>query len=127
MNITVDSIVERLKNGETKEAVGQSIANDLNDLIDEAYERYDAYVAETEAKSAKTDAMRNIFNAIADYAKLNGDESYADVEEMTDDEAALLTKLMDAIFTANSPKTSTKVKVSPSDAEIIADFMNLFN
>lgn len=131
INITSEDIYKQLVAGNSKESVGENLASDLNDLLDEAY---DKYIENQKAKTEKKDAMKNIFDSISAYAKLNGDDSMeTDINEMSDDEISLLSKLLDAVFEASKPTTKkdepkkTKVKIK-SDDKMIEDFLNaMFN
>lgn len=132
INISSEDIYKQLVAGNSKEAVGERVANDLNVLLDEAYDRYDKYIEDQKAKTEKKDAMKNIFDSISAYAKLNGDNSMeTDINEMSDDEISLLSKLLDAVFEASKPTTKksepVKVKIK-SDDKTIEDFLSaLFN
>lgn len=134
INITSEDIYKQLVAGNSKESVGENLASDLNDLLDEAYDHYDKYIENQKAKTEKKDAMKNIFDSISAYAKLNGNDSMeTDINEMSDDEISLLSKLLDAVFEASKPTTKkdepkkTKVKIK-SDDKMIEDFLNaMFN
>lgn len=134
INITSEDVYKQLVAGKSKESVGEAIASDLNDLLDEAYDRYDAYIATQKATTEKRNAMKNMYKAISDYAKLNGDNSLSDLsdtlDEMSDDEMKSLTRLLDMVFEASkpTPKARKEEKKAKNDDTVLKDFLDaLFN
>ena len=127
----------RMRNGESIDQIGQSIA----DMMNEAVDAYEAEQAAAEKAQAKRDVMIRLTDCIQEYAKLEG---HGDLDlSLTDEDIEVLTESLTQMFntlsalkefeaslsvTRSAPK-STPVFVKPasktakSDDEVLNDFI----
>lgn len=122
----------RLTAGENIDAIGQEIANMMN----EALETYNAQIeadqkakAEKEKKQAKRDLVVNIIDNIKAFAVLDG--LSVDMLDCNDSEIDNLVDTFEEVFLLfKDLKTLSKLppkKPAPiSDDEILADFLKMF-
>ena len=140
MNIDKNYFSARLAAGEDIDAIGQDIAKAMNEALEEyraAEEAKKAAAAKAENESAKRDIVREMVELIQEYAILEGmDEneikvSPEDVDAMvaafTEMFAAMrdLKKLFTSIDTPKARKATINIK--PTDDQILADFLKMFN
>ena len=146
-----NDIYVRLANGEKIEDIGNEIAAMMNEAVAKreaevraAGEAKRAAAAEAEKEQAKRDLIEELVEIVQELAILEGMDpadmqvSDEDVEQLvaafTEMFAAMrdLKKLFASIDTdkvvANAPKTRKAViNVKPSDDQILADFIKMFN
>ena len=139
--ITTNDILIRLRNGESMDTIGQSIADILN-------EAQDAYIAEQEAAKAKA-AEANLIAAkralamdmvetIQEYGELVAPDAEDIFSNISDEDIDAMVETMDQMFNMMSslmqlkqvvidlePKQASKVaaKHPKSDDEVLANFI----
>ena len=147
MVIDKNYFLDRLANGEDMTAIGNEIAAMMNAAIDEHNANLEAEAkrqAEVEKEAAKRDLVEEMVDIIKELAILEG----MDPEEVTlsDEEMDQLVEAFSGMFAAmrdlkkmfasldtdkvvaNAPKTRKAViNVKPSDDQILADFIKMFN
>ena len=147
----MNDIYVRLANGEKIEDIGNEIAAMMNEAVAKreaevraAEEAKRAAAAEAEKEQAKRDLIEELVEIVQELAILEGmdpDEIQVTEEDMDQMVAAFtemfaamrdLKKLFASIDTdkvvANAPKTRKAViNVKPSDDQILADFIKMFN
>ena len=144
--ITTNDILARLRNGESMDTIGQSIA----DVLNEAQEAYAAELAvkEKEAEAAamaqtKREMALDLIDIIRDYGYMVAPEAAKILDEIDDTDIDAMVATLDEMFhmmTAMAqlktqleklpvPKTQTKSKITPaaklvnSDDELLANFI----
>jgi hypothetical protein len=140
--ITTNDILARLRNGESMDTIGQSIA----DVLNEAQEAYRAELAvkEKEAEAAamaqtKRDMALDLIDIIRDYGRLVAPEAADILDEVDDEDIDAMVTTLDEMFhmmTAmaqlkvqleNAQPKSTKIPVpvkrAKSDDEVLANFI----
>ena len=145
MVIDKNYFLGRLANGEDMTAIGNEIAAMMNAALDEhnaALEAEAKHQAEVEKEAAKRDLMEELVEIIQELAILEGmdpDDLQVSDEDMDQLVAAFtemfaamrdLKKLFASIDTDKvvAPKTHKAViNVKPSDDQILADFIKMFN
>lgn len=139
--ITTNDILARLRNGESMDTIGQSIADVLN-------EAQEAYAAEQEvAKKAQADAemakakrllAEELIDLIQEYGDLVAPEAADILDDIDDEDINAMVTTLDEMFhmmtamvqlKANLEKAQTKSKITPitkrakSDDEVLANFI----
>ena len=147
MVIDKNYFLTRLQNGEDMDAIGNELAAMMTDAMNEhnaALEAEAAKQAEVEKEQAKRELIEEIVEIIQELAILEGmdeDELQVTDEEMDQLVAAFtemfaamrdLKKLFASIDTdkvvAHTPKMhKATISVKPSDDQILADFIKMFN
>ena len=140
--ITTNDILTRLRNGESMDTIGQSIADVLN-------EAQEAYIAEQEvAKKAQADAeltkakrllAEELIDLIQEYGDLVAPEAADILNDIDDEDIDAMITTLDEMFhmmtamaqlKANLEKTYTQIpeckpvtKRAKSDDEVLANFI----
>ena len=139
--ITTNDILARLRNGESMDTIGQSIADVLN-------EAQEAYIAEQAVKvkeaeeaamaQAKRDMALDLIDIIRDYGDLVAPEAADFLDDIDDDDIDAMITTLDQMFQmmsamaqlkANLEKVQPKSKITPtaklvnSDDEVLANFI----
>lgn len=144
MVIDKNYFLNRLANGEDMDAIGEEIAALMTEAVNEhnaALEAEAAKQAEVEKEAAKRDLIEKMVDIIKELAILEGmdpDEMTLSDEEM-DQLVAAFTELfatmrdlkkmfadLEARMDAPKPRKAT-IKVNPTDEQILADFIKMFN
>jgi hydrogenase maturation factor len=140
--ITTNDILARLRNGESMDTIGQSIADVLNEA-QEAYiaEQEVAKKAQAEAEIAQTkrDMALDLIDIIRDYGDLVAPEAANMLDDIDDDDVDAMVTTLDEMFhmmTAmvelktkletiqpKSSKLPSPVKRAKSDDEVLANFI----
>ena len=147
MVIDKNYFLDRLANGEDMDVIGQEVAAMMNAAMAEHNANLEAEAkrqAEVEKEAAKRDLVEEMVDIIKELAILEG----MDPEEVTlsDEEMDQLVEAFSGMFAAmrdlkkmfasldtdkvvaNAPKTRKAViNVKPSDDQILADFIKMFN
>ena len=147
MVIDKNYFLNRLANGEDMDTIGQEVAAMMNAAMTEHNANLEAEAkrqAEVEKEAAKRDLVEEMVDIIKELAILEG----MDPEEVTlsDKEMDQLVEAFSGMFAAmrdlkkmfasldtdkvvaNAPKTRKAViNVKPSDDQILADFIKMFN
>ena len=142
--ITTNDILARLRNGESMDTIGQSIA----DVLNEAQEAYTAELAvkEKEAEAAamaqtKRDMALDLMDIIRDYGRLVAPEAADILDDVDDNDIDAMIQTLDQMFQMMSamaqlktnleslPKAQTKSSITPvakrakSDDEVLSNFI----
>ena len=139
--ITTNDILARLRNGESMDTIGQSIA----DVLNEAQEAYTAELAvkEKEAEAAamaqtKRDMALDLMDIIRDYGRLVAPEAADILDDVDDNDIDAMIQTLDQMFQmmsamaqlkSNLEKAQTKSPKTPitrrakSDDEVLANFI----
>lgn len=122
----------RMRNGESIDEIGQSIADMMNDAVD----AYEAEQAAQENAEARRKLVRCMVNDINELAKLDGCEDLA--VSLTDEEAddlvtsftdmfKLLTAMKETVDTLTKTTSNTQKQIKPvkatNDDAILANFL----
>ena len=130
----------RLANGEDMDTIGNEIAAMMTEAINEHNANLEAEAkrqAEVEKEAAKRDLIEEMVDIIKELAILEGmdpDELQVTDEEM-DQLVAAFTEMFAAmrdlkkLFTSiDTPKTrKATINIKPTDDQILADFLKMFN
>ena len=147
MVIDKNYFLDRLANGEDMDVIGQEVAAMMNAAMAEHNANLEAEAkrqAEAEKEQAKRDLIEELVEIVQELAILEGmdpDEIQVTEEDMNQMVAAFnemfgamrsLKKMFAELDTdkvvANAPKTRKAViNVKPSDDQILADFIKMFN
>ena len=147
MVIDKNYFLDRLANGEDMDVIGQEVAAMMNAAMVEHNANLEAEAkrqAEVEKEQAKRDLIEELVEIVQELAILEGmdpDELQVTEEDMDQMVAAFnemfgamrsLKKMFAELDTdkvvANAPKTRKAViNVKPSDDQILADFIKMFN
>lgn len=147
MVIDKNYFLDRLANGEDMDVIGQEVAAMMNAAMAEHNANLEAEAkrqAEVEKEQAKRDLIEELVEIVQELAILEGmdpDEIQVTEEDMNQMVAAFnemfgamrsLKKMFAELDTdkvvANAPKTRKAViNVKPSDDQILADFIKMFN
>ena len=147
MVIDKNYFLDRLANGEDMDVIGQEIAAMMNAAMAEHNANLEAEAkrqAEVEKEQAKRDLIEELVEIVQELAILEGmdpDEIQVTEEDMNQMVAAFnemfgamrsLKKMFAELDTdkvvAHAPKTRKAViNVKPSDGQILADFIKMFN
>jgi hypothetical protein len=139
--ITTNDILTRLRNGESMDTIGQSIA----DVLNEAQETYKAELAvkEKEAEAAaiaqtKRDMALDLIDIIRDYGDLVAPEAADILDDIDDTDIDAMVTTLDEMFHMMTAMVQLKaqleniqpknritptVKVAKSDDEVLANFI----
>jgi hypothetical protein len=144
MVIDKNYFLDRLANGEDMDVIGQEMAAMMNAAMAEHNANLEAEAkrqAEVEKEAAKRDLVEEMCEIMKELAILEGiDPNIVEVsDEMVDQMLAGITAsfqlakyldgaLNDGKIVAHAPKTRTAtINVKPSDDQILADFIKMFN
>lgn len=140
MVIDKNYFLDRLANGEDMDVIGQEMATMMNAAMVEYNANLEAEAkrqAEVEKEAAKHDLMKELVEIIQELAILEGMDP-ADMQ-VTDEDMDQLVTAFNEMFAAmrdlkkmlaglDTPKAcKATVKVKPSDDQILADFIKMFN
>lgn len=125
--------LNRLRNGENIDTVGQEIADAMNDAV-EAYETEQmlAKQAETAKVQAKREIMECMVNCVKDFAELEGfgdianDITDKDVEDLTNSFTQMfsLMRMLDKAVSDPIVKSAKPTsKTTKSDDEVLSNFI----
>lgn len=147
MVIDKNYFLDRLANGEDMDVIGQEVAAMMNAAMAEHNANLEAEAkrqAEAEKEQAKRDLIEELVEIVQELAILEGmdpDEIQVTEEDM-DQMVAAFTEMFGAMrslkkmfaeldtdkVVAHAPKTRKAViNVKPSDDQILADFIKMFN
>ena len=147
MVIDKNYFLDRLANGEDMDVIGQEVAAMMNAAMAEHNANLEAEAkrqAEVEKEQAKRDLIEELVEIVQELAILEGmdpDEIQVTEEDM-DQMVAAFTEMFGAMrslkkmfaeldtdkVVAHAPKTRKAViNVKPSDDQILADFIKMFN
>jgi hypothetical protein len=112
--ITTNDILARLRNGESMDTIGQSIA----DVLNEAQEAYRAELAvkEKEAEAAamaqtKRDMALDLVDIIRDYGRLVAPEAADILDEVDDEDIDAMVTTLDEMFHMMTAMAQLKVQL----------------
>jgi hypothetical protein len=120
-----DYFLNQLRNGQSIDAIGQGLANAMN----EAMEAYAAEQAAVSLASQKRDIALDMVDLLRDYGALvMGEEACDFMDDITDEDLDSLVESMDQLFNMMKALTELKAKldkapVSGSDDDILANFI----
>ena len=138
--ITTNDILARLRNGESMDTIGQSIA----DVLNEAQEAYTAELAvkEKEAEAAamaqtKRDMALDLIDIIRDYGRMVAPEAADILDNVDDEDIDAMIVTLDQMFQmmksmaqlkinlekAQVKSTKIPIKHAKSDDDILANFI----
>lgn len=139
MVIDKNYFLDRLANGEDMDAIGEQIAAMMTEAVNEHNANLEAEAkrqAEVEKEQAKRELIEELVEIIQELAILEG----MDPDEMTitDEEMDQLVAAFTEMFAAMrdlkkmlaglEEKTAVKAtKIAPTDEQILADFIKMFN
>ena len=136
MVIDKNYFLDRLANGEDMDAIGEQIAAMMTEAVNEHNANLEAEAkrqAEVEKETTKRELIEEMVDIIKELAILEGmdpDELQITEEDM-DQLVAAFTEMFAAmrdlkkLFTSiDTPKTR---KIKPTDDQILADFLKMFN
>ena len=140
--ITTNDILTRLRNGESMDTIGQSIADVLNEAQEAYIAEQAAKVKEAEAAAlaqTKRDMALDLIGIIQDYGNLVAPEAAKVLDEIDDTDIDAMVATLDEMFhmmtamaqlKAQLEKVQTKsekipvpVKRAKSDDEVLANFI----
>ena len=144
MVIDKNYFLDRLANGEDMDAIGEQIAAMMTEAVNEHNANLEAEAkrqAEVEKEQAKRELIEELVEIIQELAILEGmdpDEMTITEEEMDQMVAAFnemfaamrdLNKMLAGLEEkAAAPKATVKAtKIAPTDEQILADFIKMFN
>lgn len=144
MVIDKNYFLDRLANGEDMDAIGEQIAAMMTEAMNEHNANLEAEAkrqAEVEKEAAKRELIEELVEIIQELAILEGmdpDEMAITEEEMDQMVAAFnemfaamrdLKKMLAGLEEkAAAPKATVKTtKIAPTDEQILADFIKMFN
>lgn len=148
--ITTNDVLARLRNGESMDTIGQSIADVLN-AAQEAYiaeqEAAKKAQADAELAQAKRDMALDLIDIIQEYGHMVAPEAADILDQVDDDDVEAMVEALDQMFQMMTtmvqlkvnlengkfdfglPKAPTKSKITPvakpakSDDEVLAKFI----
>lgn len=137
MNITKDYFLDRLAAGENIDAIGQDIANMMNEALEThraAEEAKKAAAAKAENEEAKKDIIQEMVELIKEYAILEGaeDDELAAMtisDEDVDNMCAAFTEIFATMrqLKALSARLEVKKPSHKSDDDILNEFVKIFS
>ena len=144
MVIDKNYFLDRLANGEDMDAIGEQIAAMMTEAVNEHNANLEAEAkrqAEVEKEAAKRELIEELVEIIQELAILEGmDPADMEVtEEDMDQMVAAFTEMFAAMRDlkkmfagfeekAAAPKVAVKAsKIAPTDEQILADFIKMFN
>ena len=145
MVIDKNYFLDRLANGEDMDAIGEQIAAMMTEAMNEHNANLEAEAkrqAEVEKEAAKRDLIEELVEIVQELAILEGMDP--DELQVTDEDVEQLVAAFNEMFSAmrdlkkmfasldtdkvKAPKTHKAViNVKPSDDQILADFIKMFN
>lgn len=132
--------LNRLANGEDMDAIGEEIAVMMTEALNEHNTNLEAEAkrqAEVEKEQAKRDLIEELVEIIQELAILEGMDP--DELQVTDEDVEQLVAAFTEMFAAmrdlkklftsiDTPKTrKATISVKPTDDQILADFLKMFN
>jgi hypothetical protein len=137
MVIDKNYFLNRLANGEDMDVIGQEMAAMMTEALNEHNTNLEAEAkrqAEVEKEAAKRDLMEELVEIIQELAILEGMDP--DDLQVTDEDMDQLVAAFTEMFAAmrdlkklltnlDAPKATINVK--PTDDQILADFLKMFN
>lgn len=119
-----DYFLNQLRNGQSIDAIGQGLANAMN----EAMEAYAAEQAAVSLASQKRDIALDMVDLLRDYGALvMGEEACDFMDDITDEDLDSLVESMDQLFNMMKALTELKAKLDKapanSDDDILANFI----
>lgn len=140
MVIDKNYFLSRLANGEDMDAIGEEIAVMMTEALNEHNTNLEAEAkrqAEVEKEQIKRDLMEELVEIVQELAILEGmdPEDLEMTDEDMDQLVAAFTEMFAAmrdlkkLFTSiDTPKTrKATINVKPTDDQILADFLKMFN
>lgn len=137
MNITKDYFLDRLAAGENIDAIGQDIANMMNEALEAhraAEEAKKAAAAKAENEEAKKDIIQEMVELIKEYAILEGaeDDELAAMtisDEEVEDMCAAFSSMFATMRELKSLATRLEAKKPShqSDDDILNEFVKIFS
>lgn len=137
MNITKDYFLDRLAAGENIDAIGQDIANMMNEALEAhraAEEAKKAAAAKAENEEAKKDIIQEMVELIKEYAILEGaeDDELAAMtisDEEIEDMCAAFSSMFATMRELKSLATRLEAKKPShkSDDDILNEFVKIFS
>ena len=136
MVIDKNYFLGRLANGEDMDVIGQEIADMMTEALNEHNTNLEAEAkrqAEVEKEQTKRDLLEELVEIVQELAILEGmdPEDLEMTDEDMDQLVAAFTEMFAAmrdlkkLFTSiDTPKTR---KIKPTDDQILADFLKMFN
>lgn len=121
-----DYFLNQLRNGQSIDAIGQGLANAMNEAM-EAYEAEQA--AAISLNTQKRDIALDMVDLLREYGTLvMGEEACDFMDDITDEDLDSLVESMDQLFNMMKALTELKVRLekSPtpkSDDDILANFI----
>jgi predicted component of type VI protein secretion system len=122
---TKDYFLTQLRNGQSIDTIGQSIADAMN----EAVEAYEAEQAAISMVDKKRDIALDMIDLLREYGTMvMGEEACDFMDDITDEDLDSLVESMDQLFNMMKALTELKAKldkapVSSSDDDILANFI----
>ena len=134
MNITKDYFLDRLAAGENIDAIGQEMANMMNEALEAhraAEEAKKAAAAKAENEAAKRDIIEEMIELVQEYAILegmDGDELKVSPEDI-DAMVAAFTEMFAAMRQLKNLETRLNAKKPShqSDDDILNEFVKMFS
>ena len=140
MVIDKNYFLNRLANGEDMDAIGQEIADMMTEALNEHNTNLEAEAkrqAEVEKEQTKRDLLEELVEIVQELAILEGmdPEDLEMTDEDMDQLVAAFTEMFAAmrdlkkLFTSiDTPKTrKATINIKPTDDQILADFLKMFN
>ena len=134
MNITKDYFLDRLAAGENIDAIGQEMANMMNEALEAhraAEEAKKAAAAKAENEAAKRDIVEEMIELVQEYAILEGmDEN--EIKVSPEDVDAMVAAFTEMFAAMRQLKTLTarldaKKPSHKSDDDILNEFVKMFS
>ena len=134
MNITKDYFLDRLAAGENIDAIGQEMANMMNEALEAhraAEEAKKAAAAKAENEAAKRDIVEEMIELVQEYAILEGmDEN--EIKVSPEDVDAMVAAFTEMFAAMRQLKTLTarldaKKPSHKSDDDILKEFVKMFS
>ena len=140
MVIDKNYFLNRLANGENMDVIGEEIALMMTEALNEHNTNLEAEAkrqAEVEKEATKRELIEELVDIVQELAILEGMDP--DELEMTDEDMdqlvaaftemfAVMRDLKKALSSIDIPKTrKATVSVKPTDDQILADFLKMFN
>lgn len=134
MNITKDYFLDRLAAGENIDAIGQEMANMMNEALEAhhaAEEAKKAAAAKAENEAAKRDIVEEMIELVQEYAILEGmDEN--EIKVSPEDIDAMVAAFTEMFAAMRQLKTLTarldaKKPSHKSDDDILNEFVKMFS
>ena len=88
----------RLENGENIDAIGQNVADMMNEALEEYTAKQAAEEQANQLTNAKRELMRKEIDFLYDYIRLVDPELAKHLEEVSDEDITMLVKSLDAML-----------------------------